>query len=160
MSHMSEKILVIENVRSAHNVGSLFRSADGAAVSKIFLYGYTPTPTDRFGRVQKEIHKTSLGAVDSISWAHIPTEEILVSTLSAHKKSGYILVALEQTPQSIPLRDFVVPEKVVYIVGNEIDGVSRTLLGLADAVVEIPMKGIKESLNVSVAGGILLFHNT
>jgi tRNA G18 (ribose-2'-O)-methylase SpoU len=155
---MSEKILVIENVRSAHNVGSLFRSADGAGVSKIFLYGYTPTPTDRFGRVQKEIQKTSLGAVDTVLWEHIVSEASLLRTLFELKKSGYTIVALEQTPKAISLYDFTVPEKVIYVVGNEIDGVSSLVLEHADMVIEIPMKGKKESLNVSVAGGVLLFH--
>ncbi len=154
---MSSKILVLDNIRSAHNVGSLFRTADGAGVSRIVLVGYTPAPLDRFGRVQAEIKKTSLGASQTISWNLVSDPEALVHITSL-KNDGYVVVAVEQTKGSISLNDFMVPEKVVYILGNEIDGVCSELLHLSDVHVEIPMQGKKESLNVSVAGGIVLFH--
>lgn len=151
------KQLLLENIRSAYNVGAIFRTADGAGVDKIWLSGYTPTPIDRFGRVQAEIKKTSLGASEVVSWERL-TDDIMLSALQAQKKAGVTIIALEQTNQSIPLKGFSVPEKILYVVGNEITGVSSSLLELADQIVEIPMLGTKESLNVSVATGILLYH--
>ncbi|MCA9367004.1 TrmH family RNA methyltransferase [Candidatus Kaiserbacteria bacterium] len=150
------KQLLLENIRSAHNVGSIFRTADGAGVSKLFLSGYTPAPTDRFARVQPEIRKTSLGASEYISWEKVG--EDTGAFLREQKRAGVTVVALEQTATAIPLREFVVPEQVLYVVGNEVDGVSKAVLDEADVIVEIPMLGQKESLNVSVATGILLYH--
>ena len=152
------KIVFIDSVRSAHNVGSIFRTSDGAGITKIILGGYTPAPVDRFGRVQLEIKKTSLGASSMIVWEQKVEINAQVTCVLNLKNDGFTIVALEQTPQSISLYDFKVPEKVVYIVGNEIDGVSKHLLELCDVVVEIPMLGQKESLNVGVSAGILLFH--
>jgi tRNA G18 (ribose-2'-O)-methylase SpoU len=154
---MQEKILIIDNVRSAHNVGSLFRTADGAGVSSLVLVGYTPTPIDRFGRIQNEIEKTSLGASHTLPWFSKTNEEIL-GHIHDLKKLGFTVVAVEQTAQARDLRTFEVPEKVAYILGNEIDGVSKPLLEVADEHVAIVMHGKKESLNVSVAGGIVLFY--
>jgi tRNA G18 (ribose-2'-O)-methylase SpoU len=154
---MHSKILIIDNVRSAHNVGSLFRTADGAGVSSIVLVGYTPTPVDRFGRVQPEIEKTSLGASTMIPWIS-KTDSEASECINILKQEGYVVVAVEQTAQSTSLYEFSVPDKVAYILGNEIDGVSPELLANADVHMEIPMHGKKESLNVSVAGGIVLFY--
>lgn len=151
------KQLLLENIRSAYNVGAIFRTADGAGVSKIFLHGYTPAPVDRFGRVQPEIQKTSLGASETMSWEKIG--EDTSAFLLTQKRAGMTIVALEQTSDAVPLSGFVVPENVLYIVGNEIDGVSSVALEVVDAVVQIPMYGMKESLNVSVATGILLYHD-
>ena len=154
---MPKKIIILDNIRSAHNVGSIFRTADGAGVEKIYLLGYTPTPVDRFGRPQPEIAKTSLGASEIIPFEHIENtnKENLIERL---KENGFTIVAVEQTPISTNLYDFVVPSKVCYILGNEVDGVGKELLALADTAVEIPMLGSKESLNVSVTAGIALFH--
>jgi 23S rRNA (guanosine2251-2'-O)-methyltransferase len=149
------KYLILENIRSAYNVGAIFRTADGAGVSKIFLIGYTPAPLDRFGRVQPEIEKTSLGASKEILWEHQPNIE---SVLSRLKEEGVTVVAVEQGERAIPLSEFTTPEKVAYILGNEIDGVSVTALAQAGVVVELPMLGTKESLNVSVAAGIVMYH--
>ena len=151
------KMLLLENIRSAHNVGAMFRTADGAGVSKIFLCGYTPAPVDRFGRVQPEIKKTSLGASETIAWEQVGASEV-GAFLQEQKRTGATIVALEQTAQSIPLKDFTVPENVLYIVGNEVDGVSPEVLAEVDVVVELPMLGQKESLNVSTAAGILMYH--
>ncbi|MEX0912947.1 MAG: RNA methyltransferase [Candidatus Paceibacterota bacterium] len=152
-----EVVIILDNIRSAYNVGSIFRTADGAGVEKVYLLGYTPTPVDRFGREQPEIAKTSLGASEIIPSEHIKMEntEELIGSL---KREGFQIVAIEQTSDSISLDDFTVPAKVCYILGNEIDGVSQELLTMADLAVEIPMLGQKESLNVSVAAGIALFH--
>lgn len=154
---MSQKIIILDNIRSAHNVGSIFRTADGAGVEKIYLLGYTPTPVDRFGRPQPEIAKTSLGASEVVPFEHIENAdtENLIKRL---RQEGFVIVAVEQTPKSVSLYDFSTPPKVCYILGNEIYGVGKELLALADMAVEIPMLGSKESLNVSVTAGIVLFH--
>lgn len=149
------KYLILENIRSAYNVGAIFRTADGAGVSKIFLIGYTPAPIDRFGRVQPEIQKTSLGASEEVEWEHADTATEIIKSLQAN---GVTVVAVEQTGNSVSLQDSQVPAKVAYILGNEVDGVSEAALQIADKVVEIPMYGTKESLNVSVAAGIILYH--
>lgn len=148
--------MALDNVRSAHNVGSIFRTSDGAGVDKIYLVGYTPAPVDRFGRAQPEIVKTSLGASDTVAWEQLNSEAARAE-LARLKEDGWQIVAIEQTAHSISLHEFTATDKVVYIFGNEIDGVSKELLSLADAVVEIPMHGQKESLNVSVSVGIILF---
>jgi tRNA G18 (ribose-2'-O)-methylase SpoU len=150
------KYLILENIRSAYNVGAMFRTADGAGVSKLFLIGYTPAPLDRFGRVQLEIEKTSLGASKEILWEHQPTVAGVVARLKAERVH---IVAIEQGSGSVPLSEFEVPENVAYIVGNEIEGVSEEAQKVADTLVEIPMLGSKESLNVSVAAGIVLYHD-
>lgn len=154
---MSLKILILDNIRSAHNVGSIFRTADGAGVKKIYLVGVTPCPIDRFGRIQPEIMKTSLGATNMIPWQQVSAVDA-VALVEELQSQGFAVVAIEQTAASISLETFKVPEKVAYIFGNEIGGVAETLLVAADSVVDIPMKGKKESLNVSVTAGIVLFN--
>lgn len=156
------KIVILDNIRSAHNVGSVFRTSDGAGVSKIYLIGPTPTPIDRFGREQPEIKKTSLGASKSVEWEHVgdagsksgDETEGLITRL---KEDGYTVVSVEQTPDSISFYDFKVPDKVVYIFGAEVDGVQPEIIKASDQTLEIPMVGMKESLNVSVTAGIVLF---
>lgn len=149
------KYLILENIRSAYNVGAIFRTADGAGVSKIFLIGYTPAPTDRFGRVQTEIKKTSLSASETVAWEK---RESTTQVIEELQKEGTTVVAVEQTKAATSLGSFVVPEKVAYILGNEIDGVSKAACAGADTNLFIPMHGHKESLNVSVAAGITLYH--
>jgi tRNA G18 (ribose-2'-O)-methylase SpoU len=151
-----QKQLFLDSIRSAHNVGAIFRTADGAGVERIYLGSYTPTPIDRFGRVQPEIAKTSLGAATTVPWEHVPADEQVVQLRQLQAK-GYTIVAVEQTPVSVSLYDFSVPERVVYVVGNEVTGVAPEILAVADVVLEIPMQGTKESLNVATATGIVLF---
>lgn len=155
---MKSTILILDNIRSAHNVGSIFRTADGAGVEKIYLVGTTPCPVDRFGREVGEIKKTSLGASGFISWEYVENNSahLLIFKL---KNEGFEIVAVEQAPQSIELDNFKPKEKTCYVLGNEVDGVGEVFLNTADQVVEIPMKGKKESLNVSVTAGIVLFKN-
>lgn len=153
-----EKIVIIDNVRSAHNVGSIFRTSDGAGVSSVTLVGYTPAPIDRFGRIQNEIKKTSLGAVSMIPWEQKENGLEIQDRIQELKELGFTIAAVEQTKDAVSLYDFTVPDKVAYILGNEIDGVSQELLELADVAVQIPMQGKKESLNVGVTAGIVLFH--
>ena len=149
------KYLILENIRSAHNVGAMFRTADGAGVAKVFLIGYTPTPIDRFGRIQPEIKKTSLGASTEIPWEHA---DDIISIIAQLKKESVDIVAIEQHPTAQQLGDFKPQKNSAYILGNEVAGVSATAISLADRVVEIPMLGNKESLNVSVVAGIILYH--
>ncbi len=146
--------VILHNIRSAHNVGSIFRTADGAGVTKIFLVGYTPHPIDRFGRVQEEIKKTSLGATASIPWEVYESIEPLLALLRA---AGCVLVAVEQHERAISYRTYNPQGDVAYILGNEVEGVPPEVCAFVDVVVEIPMAGMKESLNVSVAAGIVLF---
>jgi len=150
----SEIFIILSNVRSAHNVGSIFRTAEGAGVSKIFLTGYTPAPVDRFGREVAEIRKTSLGASELVPWKSAPNTKDVVQKLQAE---GVAVIAVEQHACAVNYRDFPVPENIAYIFGNEVDGVLSEICEIADRVVEIPMMGKKESLNVSVAAGIILF---
>jgi 23S rRNA (guanosine2251-2'-O)-methyltransferase len=146
--------VILYNIRSAHNVGSIFRTADGAGVAKVFLVGYTPHPIDRFGRVQEEIRKTSLGAAVSMPWEACESIEPLLVRL---RSEGCTVVAVEQHERAFSYRTFTQPSDVAYIFGNEVEGVPCTLCDMSDAIIEIPMAGIKESLNVSVAAGVILF---
>lgn len=155
--------IILDNIRSAHNVGSIFRTADGAGVSHIYLGGTTPDPIDRFGREQPAIAKTALGATTSVAWEHVGAADdwataplcTLVRSLQA---DGFTVIAIEQALTSIRLAQFVAPTKVVYVFGAEVAGVQPELLAAADQIVEIPLRGMKESLNVSVTAGIVLFH--
>ena len=155
---MKKTVIILDNIRSAHNVGSAFRTADGAGVEKIYLLGTTASPRDRFGREVAEIKKTSLGASEMVPWEHIDNENT-DALLTKLQSEGFELAAVEQTPTSTSLYDFTPSEKTCYIFGNEIDGVGQSILDKIDKAIEIPMKGQKESLNVSVTVGIVLFKN-
>jgi tRNA G18 (ribose-2'-O)-methylase SpoU len=148
------KAVILLDVRSGHNVGAIFRTCEGAGVDMLYLAGYTPHPIDRFGREVAEIKKTSLGASTLVPWAAADDVEALILKLQSQ---GVTVVAVEQTPESISLFDFTEPPSVAYIFGNEITGVLSEVVAMCDAVVEIPMNGRKESLNVSTTTGIVLF---
>ena len=151
----SRKIsLILHNVRSVHNVGSIFRTADAAGVQKIFLTGYTPAPVNRFGGEVSAFTKTSLGAEKAVSWEGRNDPKGVIQHL---KKEGVKIVALEQHPEALDYRTAKLSSPVALCVGNEVRGLSSQFLSLADEIIEIPMKGEKESLNVSVATGIALF---
>lgn len=150
----SQLSVILHNIRSSQNVGAIFRTADAAGVGKIYLTGYTPTPLDRFKRPNSKIAKTALGAEQSIPWEFYKSATTLTKTL---KKRGVRVVAGEQSSKSISYTKWKPAFPMALIVGNEVLGVSKSLLSLCDEVVEIPMHGAKESLNVSVAAGILLF---
>lgn len=150
--------VLLDNIRSQHNVGSIFRTADAAGCEKIFLCGITPDPIDRFGRPNTKLTKVSLGAENTVTWEHKVRTGTLLKKL---KKDGYHIVALEcRTGRSIPLKQFKPhkKEKYVLVLGSETEGISPALLQYADTVVEIPMCGQKESLNVAVAFGIMVYH--
>ncbi len=149
----AEKIpvsIVLDNVRSLHNVGSAFRTADAFRIEKIYLTGITGTPPNR------EIHKTALGATESVDWEYVEKSDRAVQQL---KKSGYTIVVIEQTNASIPLQTFAPSknEKLCLVFGNEINGVSDVVIELADHALEIPQSGTKHSLNISVCVGIVIW---
>ena len=152
-------IAVLVNVRSSHNVGSIFRTADAAGFTKLVLCGITPAPTDRFGKVNSEIAKVSLGAEKFVAWEKSKSAVIAIKKL---RKQGYIILALEQSKNSIPytstsLRLSPLEGRAAIIVGDEVKGIPHKILKLADKILEIPMHGHKESLNVAVAFGIAAF---
>lgn len=149
-----ETILILHNIRSAHNVGAIFRTADAAGVSRVYLSGYTPTPLDRFGRAQKSIAKTALGAEKTIPWES--TKE-LTKLLTRLKREHVTLIAIEQGEKAVDYKKVKAPARSAFIVGNEVQGLHRNVLKRCDIIAEIPMKGKKESLNVAVATGIGLF---
>jgi 23S rRNA (guanosine2251-2'-O)-methyltransferase len=154
---MKKSIFVLlHNIRSTHNVGSMFRTADAAGVTKIYLSGYTPAPIDKFGREVKELGKTALGAERSVSWEYHTNPEILIKKLQKENKKLQI-ISLEQTKNSVDYKKVKIKYPVLFIVGNEVAGISKSLLNVSDVVAEIPMRGKKESLNVSVSFGIALF---
>ena len=143
-------VLLMENIRSMHNVGSVFRTADAFLAEAIYLCGYTPRPPHR------DIHKTALGATETVRWIYSDSSVEAVLSL---KSEGYRIVGVEQVAGSIPLQEYrVAPdEKTVLIFGNEVDGVSEEVLKYCDDCIEIPQFGMKHSLNVSVAAGMVLW---
>lgn len=149
--------LIIPDVRSSENVGSIFRTADGMGVDTIYLVGYTPRPLDKFGRPDSKIAKTALGAEKTINWEYSKT---ILPVIRKLKKDGFKIIALEQTKDSVDYRKLLgssAPKlNIALIVGNEVNGINKSILKHADYVIEIPMRGKKESLNVSVATGIAL----
>jgi 23S rRNA (guanosine2251-2'-O)-methyltransferase len=146
--------LVLHNIRSLHNVGSLFRTADGAGIKHIIITGYTPLPTDMFGCVRPEIAKTALGAESIVSWRYSRNIGNVIMQL---QKSGIRVVALEQSDGAIDYRSYKPVYPIALLVGNEIQGISKATQQKCNDVIDIPMHGKKESLNVAVAGGIALF---
>lgn len=143
-------VVVLDNVRSMHNVGSVFRTADAFLVSGIRLCGYTPRPPHR------DIQKTALGATETVSWQYAEKATDAVRKL---KDEGYRIFAVEQVENSVPLQEFSYEkeEKLAVIFGNEVTGVDAEVLTLCDGYIEIPQFGMKHSLNISVAAGIVLW---
>ncbi len=141
-------ILILPNIRSCHNVGAMFRTADACGVGMIYLVGYTPAPP------KPQIDKVSLGAEKWVMWKSVRHLKPLITRL---KKQGFQIVALEKTDSSIDIGKATFQKPVALIVGNEVDGVHPEILHLCDQVVHIPMRGKKESLNVSVAAGIGMY---
>ena len=151
--HASPKspiVVVLENVRSMHNVGSVFRTADAFRVEKIYLCGYTPRPPHR------DINKTALGATDTVAWTG---HEDGLSAIAALKEQGYSVYAVEQTHNSISLESFnyQAGDKIAVVFGNEAEGVSEEMIAATDGCIEIPQFGSKHSFNISVAAGIVLW---
>jgi 23S rRNA (guanosine2251-2'-O)-methyltransferase len=156
---MKKKLfLVLHDIRSAYNVGAIFRSADGAGVNKIYLSGYTPSPPDKNKnhktQADKMIEKTALGAERNVSWEKCENPYEL---LKKFKKEKVNIVALEKTDASLEIKKFKANFPLALILGSEVEGVSEEILKKCDAIVSIPMRGSKESLNVSVAAGIAMY---
>jgi len=157
---MPDIIVIAHNIRSTHNVGAIFRSAEGFGVSKIILSGYTPHP--RFPgdtrlphiaeKLQDQIHKTALGAEEMVPFEY--QEEL---DLAALKDAGYRIVGLEQDARSVMMDEYVPGDKIALLLGEEVHGIEQNLLDQCDDIIEIPMQGKKESFNVSVAAGIALY---
>ncbi len=145
-------LLVADNIRSGHNVGSLFRIADAFALEQIILCGISPCPPNA------ELEKTAIGATRSVSWRHTHLDSLATEMIQM-KSAGHLVCAVEQTDQSTMLNQFRFDchRKYVLIFGNEIHGISPSLLGLADVALEIPQYGTKHSINVSVAAGIVVW---
>ena len=142
-------MVVLDNIRSMHNVGSVFRTADAFLAEGICLCGYTPQPPHR------DIHKTALGATETVDWIYFPTT---LEAIQALKERGYKVYAIEQVEGSVSLEKFSHTDQSIAIVfGNEVEGVDSEVLKLCDGCIEIPQLGMKHSLNISVAAGIVLW---
>lgn len=176
---MGDLVVILYDVRSVHNVGSVFRTADAAGVSKVYLTGVTPGPLDRFDGYRKDFLKVALGAERTVEWEKVKSTSVLITRL---KKEGFLVVAVEQDKRSIPYYQWNSirqtqgkKQGIALIFGEETKGLSKSVLGKCDKILEIPMKGAtirqahhpknrktpkrgKESLNVSVAAGIVLFN--
>lgn len=149
-----EVFVLLHNIRSVHNVGSIFRTSDALGVDKVYLSGVTPTPKDRFGRNRKDISKVALGAENNIPWEYLDNPK---KTISKLKKNNFKIIGVEQSKNSEDYKKTKTTSKMLFVVGNEVDGIEKDVLKLCDNIVEIPMIGKKESLNVSVAFGVALF---
>ncbi|MDY3529929.1 TrmH family RNA methyltransferase [Riemerella anatipestifer] len=143
-------VVVLDNIRSMHNVGALFRTADAFLIEKIVLCGITPQPPHR------EIHKAALGATESVDWVY---QKDISEAIKELKTQGYNIIGVEQTTDSISLSDFEINpnQKYALVLGNEVEGLSDEALSLYDSFIEIPQLGTKHSLNVSVCGGIVIW---
>lgn len=143
-------IAVLENIRSAYNIGSVFRTADAFLIDAVYLIGYSARPP------HKEIKKTALGAEETVAWQHFPSSMEAISSL---KDAGYSVFAAEQTENSIPLHHFKLEsnQKVAIVFGNEVTGVEQATIDLCDGCIEIPQLGMKHSLNIATAAGVVLW---
>lgn len=154
-----EIAVVLHNIRSLHNVGSIFRTADAAGVKKIYICGITPSPFDRFGKLRPQFGKVSLGAESFVDWEKAGNAASLLRKL---RNEGYKIFPVEQSAKSVPYFRF--PQstkrnvKICLVFGNEIRGLPSSILKISDRILEIPMFGKKESLNVAVAFGVVIFH--
>jgi len=146
-----QKIVILDNIRSVYNVGSIFRTSDALGVEKIYLCGCTPTPTDRFGRARQDLAKVALGAEKDIAWEYCDDIKEIIKKL---RKEGYKIIAVEQDKKSTNYKKSKIKLPIALIMGNEVSGIEKEVLKLADEILEIPMYGKKESLNVSVSFGI------
>lgn len=160
---MRKIIVIAHDIRSTHNVGALLRTAECMGVEHVFLTGYTPYPTKNndsrlphiANKLSKQIHKTALGTEDTIAWSQ---NDDITSVIRSIKNDGYMIVALEQDKNSIPLTNFNPPDKCALLIGREVEGIDRQLLAMCESIVEIPQFGKKESLNVVQAVAIALYH--
>ena len=156
-------VLLLHNIRSTHNVGSILRTADGFNASCVYMTGYSPYPKSKedsrlphiSNKLDNKIHKTALGAEKIVKWQYVKDVEVVLTHLKA---DGYILAALEQGSQAVDLPLFKLPRKTALILGNELTGIDKEVLACADVQLQIPMYGSKESFNVAVAAAIAMYH--
>lgn len=155
------KIIILDNIRSALNIGSIFRTGSGIGINKIYICGISPIPFETSEKLKdknikrKDFVKTSLGAEDEIEWEY---KENILDLLKELRKENYEIVALEQNEKSIDYKDLKIEkEKVAIILGSETEGVQEKVIDLCDKIAEIPMLGLKESLNVTIAFAILAY---
>ncbi|AWG23983.1 RNA methyltransferase [Flavobacterium kingsejongi] len=143
-------IIILDDIRSLHNIGSVFRTADAFLIEKIYLCGITATPPN------KEIHKTALGATETVTWEH---EQDVLTVIENLKKEAVTVLAIEQVENSVFLQDFnpVKGQKYALVFGNEVKGVAQKAIQLCDGTIEIPQLGTKHSLNISVSAGIVVW---
>ena len=146
--------LILHNIRSVQNVGAIFRTADAVGISKIYLTGYTPTPLDRFGRERSDIAKTALGAEIYIEWEYVKTATTVINKL---KKQKTEVIAVEQDKKAVDYKKIKIKKDTAFVFGNEVKGLSKSVLDKSDKIAQINMLGKKESLNVSVTVGVFLF---
>jgi tRNA G18 (ribose-2'-O)-methylase SpoU len=148
-----EVFVVLHNIRSVFNVGSIFRTSDCLGVTNVILTGYTPEPIDRFGRLRKDFAKVALGAEVAVPWEKFKKFSVALEFLRCKKVR---VIAVEQSSNSQDYRKVKPGHSVAFVFGNEVSGISPAVLKKCDIIAEIPMAGVKESLNVSVAAGIAL----
>ena len=155
MKHKKQiSFLILHDIRSAHNVGAIFRTADAAGIEKIYLTGITPAPLDRFGKPRKDVAKAALGAEKTITWE---SRKTIAPVFAELKKQGFEIAAIEQSQTAIDYKKYKPSTNVAFVLGNEVTGITAAVLKKCDVILEIPMRGKKESLNVSVTAGIALF---
>lgn len=150
LSKKTPLILILDDVRSLHNIGSVFRTADAFLIEKIYLCGITATPPN------KEIHKTALGATETVHWEH---QKNVLDVITHLKKEKIVTLAIEQVESAIFLQDFTIAKNTKYalVFGNEVHGVAQEAVALCDGSIEIPQLGTKHSLNISVSAGIVVW---
>lgn len=150
------KIVVLDNLRSVFNVGSIFRTANAAGVDMIYLCGTTPTPLDKKGLRRKDFAKVALGAEDTVSWEYKENTRDVIEELLGKK---YYVIALEQDNKAVDYKEVSVDGKdnIAFVIGNEVNGITQDVMDLCSVIAEIPMLGTKESLNVTIAFGIGIY---
>lgn len=147
-------VVVLDNIRSVYNVGSIFRTANACGIGKVILCGITPGPLDAKGRKRSDFAKVSLGAEEKVLWERSATT---VDALQSLRDEGYYIVAIEQDSSSVDYKDVVARSKTCFVLGSEVGGIDKEMLSLCDVVAELPMLGSKESLNVTIAFGIAAY---
>ena len=160
---MRKIVIIAHNLRSSHNIGSLLRTADAMGVEQVYLTGYTPYPKSKedirlphlANKTHQAIAKTALGAEKSVKWT---TEKDVQGVIEKLKAKDYAVVALEQAQNSVKLTDYKPPQKIAIILGREVDGIEEEVISACDKVIEIPMFGKKESLNVVQAAAMAMYH--
>ena len=151
-----KKSVWLHNIRSVHNVGSMFRTADAAGIDHIYLSGYTPLPVDRFGRERADMAKVAIGAEKTVSWSELKNPLVDIQTL---KENDSRIIGIEQYENSIDIFEYKAPlsREIIIAMGEEVSGMEQSQIDICDDIVEIPMSGEKESLNVSVAFGVAVY---